>query len=295
MPTAAGPELRPGDIVLSLGDRTLSKGIKEISGGLHSHATIWTGNGVIEATLPRVHEIGPAEFAAKTEYMDALRHRDAEGRGDAIVARAREFSARDYNRSDLLIAIALGTFTAWMRDKSEWLARNTQYHAGRLKLFVARLRELYGRSASKGVTCVELVVRAHLDAGLPIKVKLDPGGRVDFTLLLASIESLLEYAAEADHVLESNVERTAPSASWQADVEWLGGIAQEIQRSLRAPDGRLGADELEAPVAVLRELELVAGETWDENSWDAALVTPHQLMTSSSLLSLGRIPRDRWR
>jgi hypothetical protein len=284
--------LRPGDILLSLGKLVHARVIREISGGFYSHASIWTGDKVLEATIPRVHEEEPAKFEERCHFIDAYRHVGAEGREKEIVERARAYLERDYGKLDLLLASAVGTFTAWVKNESPWIAYNVQYDAGRVRHHVSELRELIF-STQKGVTCVELVARAHLEAGIGIKVKLNPGGYVNFKLLPGAIKSLWKLSSKGGlHESDGSAERRL--AALEANAEWAADLHVRIRAKLPPPDARINVADLEAPLPLLQEIELIAGETFSYDSWDAALVTPHQLAESSSLRCLGRLPQRFW-
>jgi hypothetical protein len=288
-------ELRPGDIILSLGKRDLSKGIMNVAGGRYSHAGLWTGKRVIESTLPKVHAISPQTLAKKTVYADAFRHRDAGGKEKQLIRHAQRLVGNPYCRLDLVVACAIGTFTAWVRSKNEWLAYNTQYEAGRARLLLSQLVSLYRVATKPTVTCVELVVRAHIRAGLPVKVKLDPGGHVDFKLLWRAIKDLYALNKQTAHVLETDMSGRELLKSLKADLDWAEDIHGRVRQAIRPKGARFPTSALDTSVSVLEQIELFASETWDNGrSWYAGLVTPKQLENSPSLKPLGRLTGQWW-
>jgi len=290
--------LRAGDIILSLGLEPHSEEIRAITGGCYSHATLWNGERLVEATMPEVRELDPAELAAKSRYVDAFRHVGAAGREELIVEGAQRLIDRGYDTADLVLAIAMGTFSAWVQELSPSVALNSQYLLNRMRGLVTQLHDLFAAYRPATVTCVELVVRAHQVAGLPIHVKLDPGGRVEFSRLWPAIQSLIAYRDqhegkvwrgpyEADFGTAA-LEQLAQEVAWATDpklnpLDWL-----------RPADARLELSDLEASLAFLQELELVAATRWDKDTWNAGLVTPKQLAQSRDLRRLGRLSTGVW-
>ena len=268
---------RAGDILLSKGDLAHAKGIAMTTGGSYSHATLWSGDRVIEATLPRVQEVALEDFEGHVDYIDAFRHRRLGDRGAAVVAHARDLVTRPYSRIDLLLTSAISVLSAW--PKAPWPRYNALYQAGRARTLLDRISQLYLHGKGDALTCVELVVRAHTTVGLPIHVRIDPKGEVDWSLVWTSLKSL--YALDGTARRRDHEGVAGPGklhgelAAWEsldAELQW----AQQCQRSLSAG--------YELGVAKIAALDLTVGE-----DWPAAFVTPQQLEDSPSLERQGRV------
>jgi len=264
------------DTILSLGGELFSEQIASVSGGRYSHAAVADGEDVIEATLPTVRCVNVADFAAKCRYVDVYRHVEGNGREAAILASAGRYLSRRYNSFDLVIAIAVATFTAWLKAPIPWAAWNVHYDAGRVGSFLGTVRALRraAASGSKQVTCAELVARSHLESGLGIRVRLSPGNDVDFGKLWDAILALLAYASESRSPHESGAVQEDLVAGLRGDFEWLKGLDAALRR----------ARALELSVPFLKELEVEVG-----SEWDPEFLTPHQLATSPSFRFLGEL------
>ena len=286
-------DLRPGDVIMSFGKTPLSRAVKEITGSRFSHAALWTGERVLESTLPRTEEVSLAELAEKTFYMHVFRYCKVDGRGALVVANARGYIGRPYNVSELVIGGAIGTLTAWLHQKNDWLAYNAQFEAKRVLALLNRLLPLFAASAAEGVTCVELVVLAHLRADLPIVVQLDPGGKVDVDMLWKAIQDMRSRtAALAPPDAAQGVAAPNERPDELEELRDLALGAAETSRLIReaggSPEARATSAALETPLSVLKALELRVSDRWDEpNTWYAGLVTPAQLENSPSLEDLG--------
>ena len=66
------PTLCPGDVLLSCGREALSQLICKVDGGMYSHAALWDGHKVVEATARGVvrRVISPAEGSRRTEKAE---------------------------------------------------------------------------------------------------------------------------------------------------------------------------------------------------------------------------------
>lgn len=287
-------DLQPGDIILSFGKSELSRAIKEISGGRFSHAALWTGERVLESTLPQIQEINLPDLATKTHYMHVFRHHQPRGRGAVVVACAKPYVGRKYNVPELVVASTLGTLTAWLHNKNEWLEYNVQFKAERALSLMNSLARLYGASTTGSVTCVELVARAYVQAELPIEVKLEPGGHVDFDVLWNGVKDMMarRHARPLTNALESTsgLELGGQLDELEAHVRWAAEVSRRIREAGGSPEARAQAAARETPLSVLKALVLRVSDRWDEaNTWYAGLVTPAQLENSLSLVDEGKL------
>lgn len=95
-------DLLPADVLLSRGSSAISDAIVAADGGSYSHAALWSGAGVIEATLEGAHE-RPLTFE-----RDVYRYRHGAERlppsvADAIVSTARRQLELPYAESELVL------------------------------------------------------------------------------------------------------------------------------------------------------------------------------------------------
>lgn len=305
-------DLQPGDVLLSLGKGDLSDAIRGLDGGSYSHAAIWSGTDVIEATLPAVHAIPLSESRGKARYIDVYRHKEGAARSAQVVASAQEYLGRAYAESDLLLATAILSISSWM--PGEWGELNLLFGAGKLRGMLDALLRLHHERPSERVTCVGLAARAHLSAQLPIEVRLQSGRRFELGGMVRALKKLRSLRpppparddlealtpdgelTEAISDLESALERRAAleSASSEGnDFEAMSPATddasarreREYWENALASAGLIPADDgLEMAVGELRERRMIAG-----GDWSASLLTPRQLQESESLVLIGRI------
>ncbi len=288
-PVMAHPQ--PGYTLLSLGKRDLGLAIATISGGDHSHVSLWTGEEVIESTFPEVHAIPLGGLAEKSLHVDALRHGQLAGREAALIAHAQSYLGQHYCTSLLAVASAIGTLTAWLHQHNDWLAHNTQYTTERALALLGPLARWLEVATSDRVTCVELVVNAHLRAGLPISVRLHPGGKLDPAVLLAGIKDMIVLAHSQPRVArEALTALGSAEASLEREIAWMSGVAEAIQAASPPADADPSAQE--RSVQELKALILPVSERWDDAAWFSGLVTPYQLATSPSFEPVGRVQPD---
>jgi hypothetical protein len=290
-------QLNQGDVVLSLGKGNLSNVIKLFTGGRHSHAALYNGQGITEATLPKAQKLERDMFEAKAEMMSALRHAQLVGakKRSEIAAHADQYMGRPYNNGNLLITGALSTITAWIHGKNEWVAWNLKSTLGRAHSLLNVLAGLLRADspeegeAGAGVTCTELVVRSHLQAGLPIEVLLDPAGKIDFALLWQAIGEVRDRSGGSLTTSQSPLLDAAAESELRENLLWAEAMSGELERPVLDPT-------LQAPVAELQQLVLRVSPEWDAggDSWYAGLVTPAQLSMSPSFKVLGRIQPGGW-
>jgi len=289
--------LQPGDVLLALGKSDLSEGIRVATDGRYSHAALWTGESVIEASLPGVQELSPHEFAGKQRYIDAYRYRASASQRLQVVEKARAYcSVYEYSKMDLVLMSSLQTLTLWLNDA--WVAYNVSYWSGTVRqLFSSRrARQLYNelqtrfsRAKRGSLTCVELAIRAYLDSGLRITIRIDPSGQFDFESLTKAVRSL--YALnQAAGLEEPRVTQLLAMDSdylaLQDELEWF----HELETRLRSTeDPRLKEEDYQLTVAEIQAMRMVAGE-----QFSAALVTPKQLENSPEFCCLGRLDATQW-
>jgi hypothetical protein len=288
---------------LSLGASKLSDLIHELDGGSYSHAAIWSGEQVIEATLPRVHEITLQQASEKAQYVDAFRYRDAGApSGESVVGSAREYLGRPYSEEGLLLSSATYALTSRLRDPDQQL--RALFSIEQLAAVVELLRKIRRElgEVKERVTCVELAVRAHIDAKLPVEVQLRAHPPFSRELFLQSLEELWKLRKERLRDTEPAHPVDAPEHAAGPDLAWRD---DPVARLMSTPAPREIGPEADAAWITLTEwarteladgldLEISAGPIRDRllvgRDWSAWLVTPHQLETSPSLRFVCRLP-----
>jgi len=123
------------------------------------------------------------------------------------------------------------------------------------------------------VTCVALAVRAYQGAGVPLRIRIRPGGRVDLRLLAAGVA---EVALDA--------KRGADSQS-EIEVEW-----ERVRFAFARKLAELGEPELEAQLFGRSQGRRSAQEIFTPGlDWATNLVTPRNLEESPDLHRIGRL------
>lgn len=182
-----GPStLQPADILLSLGDGDVSAAIQTLDGGHYSHAALWSGSRVIESTTPKVVErpLEQSLAAHPRVHVDVYRHARAGAARNRIVAASRRYLGRRYGYGDLALVSLLVATSKWLpgeRSQVAFLIRAGQLH---------KFLRLDAEAKDELVTCVELVVRAYLNAGVALAITLEAAGRFDAQLIGAGILEL---------------------------------------------------------------------------------------------------------
>lgn len=301
-------DLRAGDVFLSLGKSDLSVGIQGLDGGEYSHGALWSGDTVIEATLPLVREIALDALTGRSAHVDVYRARASGLDVGAIVTAGRGYLERPYGAVNLGICTLATALTSWM--PGDWTKLNLMLGIGEVGRLIGGVARLTKRvTAGLSVTCVELVGRAYVDSRAPLAVRLDTPGKLDPEAFLRALREVVGRLPD---------EIAAGSSGQDPDLEWLatlesgraaGGDAQEwtvargqwqqfIQAELEAEASRAPCREvaarqtppvvhpqrLELPSAQIRNMELLVGV-----DWPASLLTPRLLQTSPSLERVGRI------
>jgi len=270
-------ELEPGDVLLSRGVGSLSDLICSVDGGSYSHAGVWDGQCVVEATLGGIAANPIGHALESQQYVDVYRFcRDGSRLGAhewpaaPVIGQARSFVGMKYAYADLLLAavvVALGRRTSLpvMKRALRQLGALAGQQMAR-KIFCAE-----GRGDAK--ICTQVVVSAFYDAaaeprhryGLDVRVK---GGRES--------EAGRELVADAE---EARIEVEYAELSRQ----WRGMLCSE------RPSIRCGLEMLESSAQEglgLSEDQVVRA---GGRRLPASCVTPRDLETSPSLELLGRI------
>jgi hypothetical protein len=278
-------ELEPGDVLLSLGDSEISRAIQGLDGGKYSHAALFTGDTVIESTLPCVAEVPLEESLAEHArvYVDVFRHRSAGARTEAVVREARAFVGRPYAHGELVMGALIIATSAWIPSK-QWQVKFLMDACG----FNFFMQEDLAPRAGELVTCTQLAVLSYCRAGLPLSIRPTPPARVDVGAFVRAGSALLREAMQARGPvvrpagLGDDDEVEVDEASWRAVQARLGAGYAAItgltpfDASETVSDG--GLHGFHRPP--LFEAGL---------NWRAERVTPRYLQESPSLDRLGQL------
>lgn len=270
-----GSVLQPADILLSRGRSDISTAVCTLDGGQYSHAAVWSGSTVIESTTPRVVERSLDQSLAKhpSLHLDVYRHRGASCAHREIVAAARHYVGRSYGYGDLALVGLLVATSKWLPGEPSQIA--FLLGAGQLHRYLGLDRE----SRDKLVTCVELVVRAFLKAGVAFAIKIEAAGRLDAPVIRSGVADLIRDA------------KRGPATHAGAGPTWpeLQAAAAEKYRELLDTDPR-------SRVLPGRVVDAARGDTAGVvqagPEWSPNLVTPRQLETSPDLQLIGRLYED---
>lgn len=299
-------ELQPGDVLLSCGDSEVSRGIVELDGGSYSHAALWSGEQVIESTLPRVRAALLAECGEHALYIDVFRHRERAQSGHAIVAQAEVYLDRPYGVNDLALSTLLIAVSSWM--PTDWAEMTTLYGASSLGRMLRLLRLVAQEDADERVTCSELVVRAHLNAGVPFTVTLQGGRTFKGASFLRALRELAARVRERPSARGGLFdEDDLPGASLAAELRWLESLPWPVEDPASMPrlpqeawlalrtEWWLSMKLVELPAgdaARLAELNpeaLAARRLLAGRDFAAGLVTPRQIEHSPDFVHIGRV------
>jgi len=143
-------ELRPADVLLSRGTSDVSKAIVASDGGSYSHAALWTGESVIEATLDGMTE------HPFTGDRDVYRRRELEpGVADEVVAQARSQLGKGYAYTELLLLGSL--YAAGVRPREPIVNLALAFLGGRRAEDLAAWLEKLVETRAAPRVCTELV------------------------------------------------------------------------------------------------------------------------------------------
>lgn len=301
-PSVAPASIRAGDVFLSLGRGDLSAGIHQLDGGDYSHAALWSGDAVIEATLPVVREVPLKELTQRSEYVDVYRPVKCRS-PEAPVAAGRRYVKRPYGSVNLAICTLATTVTSWL--PGDWSKLNVLLELGEMGQLIELVSELTrGATQMSSVTCVELVGRAFADSGFPLTIRLDNPGTFNGELMVKAVRDLARkipkgaISSGSPQVPEqlawleqlatrANGETNSRSSEWKPAREGWMGFLREQSGATEQPLTRgkpVVPQRLEVPVAEIRAMDLLVGV-----DWPPALLTPRLLQSSPSLMFIGRL------
>jgi len=256
-------ELKPADILLAAGEGTISRLIMHCDGGSYSHAALWSGKGVIEATSNGVCE------TQLYQPFDVFRVQALDAKtADQVVEAARASIGRRYAYTEILL---LGLLFAIGLRPSRPVFAGAVARLGTKAEFLKRwLDKLQGSKAEPRV-CSELVAASYAAANARLVI-LTRDARPPLAQAAGSFPSL-----EAATGSVSRSSEPPPS--------------EELRELSRACSELFG---VRAATAVATGYEgvrtLLGGDIGVDSQGRAiGLVTPGDLQFSTSLRFVGRI------
>jgi len=248
-------ELEPADVLLARGHGIVSDLIMKADGGNYSHAALWSGTGVIQATSAGITHLPPAEGDA----FDVYRRRglDAAGATEVVAVAKRQVNG-SYAYGELVLLGLL--FSAGVRVKGALLNRILQQIGG---VAATRLKQWLDEHAQnkKIRVCTELVASSYYyAAGQRVALRIRPFDKRPAAASSASRGSGAAAAAATGGVDGSQTE---------ADGEQ---IAAATARCLELLQDRATRKLLSDPIALD-----------DDTSGEIGVVTPADLQFSPSL------------
>jgi hypothetical protein len=164
-PRPVGPKLPessllPADVLLSRGSSGVSDCIVASDGASYSHAALWTGTAVVEATLKGIGEGAPAEGRDVYRFHDQAGAALDQAAAARIVAHARQGIGGPYATSELMLLGMMFTLGLSPRRSLVHLAFDAL--GERAQYLEAWLQGL--GPSSKPLVCTELVSAAFYEA-----------------------------------------------------------------------------------------------------------------------------------
>lgn len=269
IPRLSEQDLAPADVLLSLGEGTLSEAIQALDGGWYSHAALWAGADVIESTDPKVvrRPLDLSIRSAGRRFVDVYRNRElSEEQRTQIVANAVAYVGRTYAYGELLLGAGIIASGSFLFRTSDHAQRAWLHAINVVRSFLTAPIE----AKANLVTCAELVARSYNDAGAPLHI---------------DISGLRMYkGAELRQALGDMARRHLPSPK---------GGEPEVLAAIRSFQERFAELGLEAPSALLtmdspqpRALQSIVRAGAD---WSASMVTPRDIMQSLNLDLIGTV------
>lgn len=288
-------QLRPGDLLLSMGVGPLSEHIRAVAGGSFSHVALAIGSSsLIESTTPVVRQVTLTEsLNHPRQSMRAYRHLDSNGGIPAACDKARTYLGRTYSFVDLVYA---------------YLRILSQAPQGPGAPLLIRMIDSYlnAERADERVTCSELVVRSYHAAGLDVRVPLDwkPGvsaqevvrfwlkyGRQALTALSSEETPMLPADTELRELLRDD--RLPPPIELEAFLSPLDQNEElaELETLDTHPEQKIAelTRKLLARQPQLNEGIPNGSDAYRSVSDALHLVTPFQLESSPSFKLLGDV------
>jgi hypothetical protein len=272
--TLSTDDLRPADILLSSDDSAVSRAIVAADGGGYSHAALWSGSAVIEATSQGINEIelrGPrAVFRHRAMSVDTAA---------SIVVEARSQLGARYAYSELLLLGLL--FTLRLRPQAPILDSLIEALGGpgaeKLKAWLDR--DCPGKTPR---ICTELVAHCYFRAGT------DAALRIARRPVRSTAQAPRDAADRDTAATVANIVYSAPLiSSGSTDPSVLA--FERTRESCRSHLVRHGVIESSGLDTSAQAAKLFAGKiAWDADTGaPVGVVTPADIEFSPSLRFLG--------
>ena len=272
-------DLRPGDVLLSRGEGTLSDMICQLDNGIYSHAAYWTGDNVIEAGLKGV-VANTIEGELGQIYVDAYRlHKDGHELGQPgwpvapINALAEEFVGAKYAYADLLL---LGLLLSQGPKIDNPLAKTlVRLFGGLAAQKLQDLLDEWRKVGKQPLVCTQVVTKSYYEASEQ---------QYAIEVVLAELRrNEAANAAPLAAMAEASCDDTPAIAEEQQQLVAL----QESCRRLLQPHA-IAAQSLQSPRMLAAA---AAAPTVLAGSPLLPIVTPRELQESPSLRLVGRIAK----
>lgn len=262
--TLTRSQLELGDILLSRGDSKISDQVVVADRGSYSHSALWSGRGIIEATLKGGVEEHDRPSGERDVYRyRSLRQLDAE----RVVQNARDQVGAAYAVSEIhLLAVVCQKWWPFARPRrsaADALLDVFGEGAGKLRGW---LQTVYAKKAPR--ICSELVALAYFEANCPIRVRpLDERPARPLPVVAAGPASAAAPLADPKAL-------TPNAASLGSDE--LEALHEQMRRALQNASAGTAGTALEGL--------LVGGVALDANTNEPiGVVTPGDLQFSPSL------------
>lgn len=284
-------QLEPGDVLLSCGKNALSQLIRKIGGGLYSHAAVWDGAYVIEATKKGVKR-DPLSFELEEQwYVDAYRWRPVPPDGhvlgdpqypyqpvtsasDKIATLGPRFAYDELLMAGLVIALSGLPADPLLRAAARVALSNLEWW----------IHTNIDQRHKRGMMCSEVVTtsywRATPNPRYAIQIFVDAPRKV--RLLAAAARSASRPAVRRRRAADDPSEREYDDLR----QECARLLLPIVTRARRTPSRAPGAAR---PRAIARAILAEAGGPWVP----LGSVTPHDLESSPSLKLVGRLSQQR--
>ena len=269
-PVLTPAELRPADILLSRGTSEISNQIVAVDRGSYSHCALWSGSGIIEATLK-----GGIEEHSPNGERDVYRYRELNEESSArIVANARLQVEGKYAVAEIhLLAVVFQKWWPFGRPRrSAADAILGAFGGKKADQLRAWLQSKYAEQAPR--VCSELVALAYFEAECAILVHAFDQRPA---LALASTTAPAAKAPDVDP-------KTARPNAASLGSDDISELQRELTRALRDANAALAAQDGALEGLLVGDVALDA-----ETREPIGVVTPGDLQFSPSLEFCGTL------
>jgi hypothetical protein len=267
--TLTRSELEPGDILLSRGDSKISDQIVVADRASYSHCALWSGRGIIEATLKG----GIEEHERPSGERDVYRYRSlSQLDAERVVQNARNQVAGAYAVAEIhLLAIVFQKWWPFGRPRRSAADALLDIFGTRGDALRDWLQTAYAQKTPR--VCSELVALAYFEANCPIRVR--PLGERPPRPLAAAAPAPAAQSTRAAAV---------PLADPKADVPNAPSLGSDELEVLHDQTRQVLQDASAGAAGAAEEGLFWGGVALDTNTNEViGVVTPGDLQFSPSL------------